>query len=129
VSCSEVLHAVRDNPQATLVGDLATGQGIPVEAFDCMILTQTFPFIYDVQGAITNTYTALKLGGVLLATLPGISQISRYDMDRWGISGIHPTRGLVCKRVVVRSLLLVHSRRVQEGPSRKALSMHTGITF
>jgi hypothetical protein len=26
----------------------------------------------------------LKPGGVLLATLPGISQISRYDMDRWG---------------------------------------------
>ena len=23
-------------------------------------------------------------GGVLLATVPGISQISRYDMDRWG---------------------------------------------
>ncbi len=26
----------------------------------------------------------LKPGGVLLATVPGISQISRYDMDRWG---------------------------------------------
>jgi hypothetical protein len=26
----------------------------------------------------------LKPGGVLLATVPGISQISQYDMERWG---------------------------------------------
>lgn len=84
VSCSEVLHAVPDNPEATLVGDLATGQGIPKETFDCMILTQTFLFIYNVRAAIVNVYAALKPGGVLLATFPGISQISRYDMERWG---------------------------------------------
>lgn len=81
---SDVLHAVPDNLQATLIGDLATGQGIPEEAFDCLLLTQTFPFIYDVGAAIANSYRALKPGGVLLATFPGISQISRYDMERWG---------------------------------------------
>jgi hypothetical protein len=27
---------------------------------------------------------ALVPGGTLLATVPGISRISRYDMDRWG---------------------------------------------
>ena len=84
VTRSDVLHAVPGNPKATLVGNLATGEGIPQEAFDCMILTQTLLFIYDVQAAITNIYGALKPGGVLLATFPGISQISRYDMDRWG---------------------------------------------
>jgi SAM-dependent methyltransferase len=81
---SDVLHAVPGNPQATLVGDLTTGQGILNAAFDCAILTQTFLFIYDVQAAIANAYAALKPGGVLLATFPGISQISRYDMERWG---------------------------------------------
>lgn len=81
---SEVLHAVEGNPQATLVGDLATGNGIPEGLFDCMILTQTFLFIYDVHAALANSYSALKTGGVLLATFPGISQISRYDMVRWG---------------------------------------------
>ena len=84
VAHSDVLHAVPGNPQATLVGDLATGDGIPKETFDCMILTQTLLFIYDVSEAITNCYAALKPGGVLLTTFPGISQISRYDMDRWG---------------------------------------------
>ncbi|MEK8015403.1 MAG: methyltransferase domain-containing protein [Candidatus Parabeggiatoa sp.] len=84
VTHSHVLHAVSGNPKATLVGDLATREGIPTETFDCMILTQTFLVIYDVQRAIANCYAALKPGGVLLATFPGISQISRYDMDRWG---------------------------------------------
>jgi SAM-dependent methyltransferase len=80
----DVLHAVSGNPQATIVGDLATGEGIPGNVFDCMILTQTFLFIYDVRAAVVNAYRALKTGGILLATFPGISQISRYDMDRWG---------------------------------------------
>lgn len=84
VTQSDVLHAQPGNPQATLIGDLATGQGIPDDSFDCLILTQTFPFIYDVREAVAHTYTKLRAGGVLLASLTGISQISRYDMDRWG---------------------------------------------
>lgn len=84
VSRSDVLHATGDNPQATLVGDLATGSGIPENAFDCLIVTQTLLVIYDVKAAIANCYRALKPGGVLLASFPGISQISRHDMNRWG---------------------------------------------
>ncbi len=84
VTQSDVLHALAGNLQATIVGDLATGQGIPENTFDCMILTQTFHVLYDVKAAIANSCRTLKPGGVLLATLPGISQISRYDMDRWG---------------------------------------------
>jgi len=84
VTHSHVLHVAADNPQATFVGDLETGQGVPDNAYDCMILTQTLLFIYDVHSAIANCYRALKPGGVLLATFPGISQIVRYDMDRWG---------------------------------------------
>jgi hypothetical protein len=84
VTKSDVLHAVEGNPNATLVGDLATGRGIPSGVFDCLIMTQTFQFIYDVLPAVGHAAAALKPGGVLLATVPGISQISRYDMDRWG---------------------------------------------
>jgi SAM-dependent methyltransferase len=81
---SDVLHAQPGNAEATLVGDLATGNGIPNGAFDCVILTQVFQFVYDLRPAVETARAALKPGGVLLATLPGISQISRYDMDRWG---------------------------------------------
>jgi SAM-dependent methyltransferase len=67
----------------TLVGDLATGAGIPEESFDCIILTQVLHLIRDIRSAIQNSYQALRPGGVLLATLPGISQICRDPEDRW----------------------------------------------
>jgi hypothetical protein len=81
---SEVLHAVPGEAGATLVGDLVTGEGIPESAFDCIVLTQTLPFIFDVRAAVAGCRRALADQGAVLATLPGISQISRYDMDRWG---------------------------------------------
>ena len=84
VSQSEELHIWPGNPQATLTGDLTGGQTLPKGAFDCLILTQTLHFIYALPAAVSNAFAALKPKGVLLATLPGISQISRYDMDRWG---------------------------------------------
>ncbi len=39
VTYSEVLNVLPGNPQATLVGDLETGMGLPDNAYDCMILT------------------------------------------------------------------------------------------
>lgn len=80
----EVLHATPGNRHATIVGDLADPATLPENAVDCFICTQTFNFIFDVQKAITGAHRLLKPGGVLLATVAGISQISRYDMDRWG---------------------------------------------
>jgi Methyltransferase domain len=81
---SEVLHAVDGNPKATIVGDLATGQGLPENTFDCFIITQTLQFIYEFHSAAGNVVKCLKPGGVALITVAGISQISRYDMKRWG---------------------------------------------
>jgi len=65
-------------------GDLESGSGIPENSFDCIIMTQTLPFIYDLRSAISNVYRALRPNGYVLATNPCISQISRFDMDRWG---------------------------------------------
>lgn len=80
----DVLHAVPGNPEATLVGDLASGRGIPDESFDCFICTQTLMFIYDVREAVRTMHRLLKPGGVALVTVAGVSQICRYDMDQWG---------------------------------------------
>jgi SAM-dependent methyltransferase len=84
VTQSDVLHAEPGNPQATVVGDLATGEGVPAGAYDCIILTQVLQHIYDIRAAVRHTCTALKPGGVVLATTLGLGQISRYDADRWG---------------------------------------------
>jgi SAM-dependent methyltransferase len=82
---SDVLHKVPGNPDATIVADLeAVPPGLPAEAFDAIICTQTLQFIYDVKTAVATLYRSLKPGGVLLITLPTISQISRHDMEQWG---------------------------------------------
>ncbi len=81
---SDVLHVQAGNPQATIIADLTSADHVGTDAFDCIILTQTLQFIYDLRPAIMTLHRILRPGGVLLATLPGISQISRYDMERWG---------------------------------------------
>lgn len=81
---SDILHVSLDSSKATIVGDLTKGDHLPHSAFDCIVCTQTLQFIYDVETAVRSCHAMLAPGGVLLATFPGISQISRYDMDRWG---------------------------------------------
>jgi SAM-dependent methyltransferase len=81
---SDVLHAAPGNPEATIVADLTCADHLPAEAFDCIILTQTLQYIYNVRAALRTVYRILQPGGVLLATCPGISQTSRYDANNWG---------------------------------------------
>jgi SAM-dependent methyltransferase len=80
----DVLHPTTDNEKATIVADLTSAEHIPSNTFDCIVLTQVLPFIPDVPAAIRTLHRILRPGGVVLATMPGISQIVRYDMDRWG---------------------------------------------
>jgi hypothetical protein len=84
VSSYEILHINEDNPKATIIGDLTDVINLPSSKIDCFICTQTFNFIFNFTDAINGAYKVLKPGGYLLATVAGISQISRYDMDRWG---------------------------------------------
>ncbi len=81
---SDVLHPLPGNPKATIIADLADGDGLPDETFDCIILTQVLPFIFDVEAAVRTLHRVLCPGGVVLATVPGISQIVRLDMEAWG---------------------------------------------
>jgi glycosyltransferase involved in cell wall biosynthesis len=84
VTKSDVLNLEAGNPKVSLVSDLTCAAHIPSDSFDCVILTQTLQFIYDVPAALRTVQRILKPGGVVLATIPGISPISRYDMERWG---------------------------------------------
>jgi SAM-dependent methyltransferase len=81
---SDVLHVAGGQPDVTIVADLVRADIIASETFDCLIVTQTLQFIYDVKAAIGTLHRILKPGGVVLATIPGISKVSREDMDRWG---------------------------------------------
>jgi SAM-dependent methyltransferase len=83
VTYSDILHVSADNPSATLVGDLSEGDNFPSAMFDCIVLTQTLHLIFDMRKAIATLHRMLKPGGVLLATVPGVSSI---DRGQWGSS-------------------------------------------
>ncbi len=84
VAQSDVLHFEAGNPEATIVGDISHCPHIPNDSFDCIILLQTLHYVYDMEAAVAELHRILAPGGHLLCTVPGISQISRHDMDRWG---------------------------------------------
>ena len=75
----DVLHVDPEAPGATVIADLATADHVPAESFDCIVLTQTLQLIYDLPAAIATLHRILRPGGVVLATVPGISQIADDD--------------------------------------------------
>ena len=83
-SFHEVFDYNTSNKNATIVGDLTKIDKLPNDLIDCFILTQTLNFIFDYQSAVAGIHKMLKKGGVALVTVSGISQISKYDYDRWG---------------------------------------------
>jgi glycosyltransferase involved in cell wall biosynthesis len=80
----DILHVVPGHPGATIIADLANAPHIRNENFDCIILTQTLHYIFDVDAAIATLERILKPGGALLLTVPGISQICRDQADPEG---------------------------------------------
>jgi hypothetical protein len=84
VTSSDVLHVAAGNRKAGLVADLSAPETLPQNRVDCFVCTQTLNFIYDFHAAIRGLHRLLRPGGAALVTLAGASQISRYDMNRWG---------------------------------------------
>ena len=85
----DILHVHAGNSRATIVGDLAQPAVLPADAFDCAVITQTLHLIYDLQTAFDSLYRSLKRGGVLLATVPAVSQISEDEWTKtwfWGFT-------------------------------------------
>ena len=84
VTGSEVLDQDHPDSSPTIIADLANADHLPSDKYDCIIITQTLQFIYDVHAAVRTLYRILRPGGVLLGSLPSLSPICRYDMDHWG---------------------------------------------
>jgi SAM-dependent methyltransferase len=72
----DVLDADAASTRATIRGDLSA---LPADAFDVFVCTQTLQAIADPLTALRQAHRALRPGGVLLATVPGISQIAPGD--------------------------------------------------
>ena len=79
-----ILSPLKSIPKTTIVGDLTNYKNLPENIADAFICTQTLNFIFDFKSAVKGIHKLLKKNGVVLLTVSGISQISRYDYDRWG---------------------------------------------
>jgi hypothetical protein len=84
VAASDVLHVRPGAPGATVVADLSQSEHLEPEQYDCIIATQVVQVIADAEAAVRGMHRLLRPGGTVLATMTGIGQISRYDMERWG---------------------------------------------
>jgi glycosyltransferase involved in cell wall biosynthesis len=81
ITKQDILHLNAGSAKATMVGDLSKPGVLPENAFDCILLTQVLQLIFDLPQAANRLYSALRPGGVLLLTVPGISAIDRGE---WG---------------------------------------------
>lgn len=90
VTASHVLDVDPSNRQATLVADLEQPNEFPTAAFDCIVLTQTLQYVYDLPAAVSSIHGALRPGGVCLATVPLISRLDAAvppESEYWRLTG------------------------------------------
>tara|TARA_X000001036_G_C20675556_1_gene804001 strand:+ start:1574 stop:2278 length:705 start_codon:yes stop_codon:yes gene_type:complete len=66
-------------------GNLTERDQLPEEEFDLIVCAFVLNFIFDTKLAIDNLFYMLKPNGRCIVILDGpLSQISNYDMKRWG---------------------------------------------
>lgn len=75
----DTLHIDSSNAAATIVGDLGQPGLLPPRSFDCIILTQTLQYVFDLPAALKQIRSSLRPGGVLLVTVPAIAPITPDD--------------------------------------------------
>jgi SAM-dependent methyltransferase len=108
-----VLNVNPGKAVTTIVADLANGEGIPDDTFDCVILTQTLHLLYDLQSAIATLHRILKPGGTLLLTVPGT--ISQVATDEWGATWYWGFTALSLRRLLEEAFPAGSIEIVQHG--------------
>ena len=84
ITKQDVLHYNLADEGVTIVGDLTQAGVLPESTFDCVVLTQVLQWVLDLEQAVERLYKALKPGGVLLMTVPGIGQIEQTEYhQKW----------------------------------------------
>jgi glycosyltransferase involved in cell wall biosynthesis len=78
ISHQDILHR-KPTPTATIVGDISESGTLPASTFDVIVFTQTLHLIYDMKAAIACLRQALRPGGSLIVTVPGITPVDRKE--------------------------------------------------
>jgi SAM-dependent methyltransferase len=75
-----IVIGISPGEHITLISDLVNLKEIASDTVDCVILTQTLQFVYDLQAAAASVHRVLKPGGHLVMTVPGIQPLGP---DAW----------------------------------------------
>jgi SAM-dependent methyltransferase len=81
VTRADVVDALPSNPRATIIADLTDAPQIADDTFDCVICTQVLQYLYDARAAVSTLHRIVRPSGIVLATLPGISQSDDLPTD------------------------------------------------
>ena len=79
----DILDIDPENPKATHCGDLCDPDTVPADTYDCVIMTQVFQYIRDVDAAVRATARILKPGGTALVTLPALHKSEARAPHYW----------------------------------------------
>jgi SAM-dependent methyltransferase len=83
VTRADVLYPVAGEPTATVIGDLASGTGLPDSRWDALVLTQVLQYLGDPRAGVETCRRILRPGGVALVTLPAIARTGHEDDHAW----------------------------------------------
>jgi SAM-dependent methyltransferase len=83
VETVSVLNLVATGVENEIVDDLARPERLGAETFDSIICVQTLHLVYELGAALETLASSLRPNGVILATVPGISQISSDPEEGW----------------------------------------------
>jgi glycosyltransferase involved in cell wall biosynthesis len=122
----DVLHVRKGHPGATITGDIAEPGVLPSSAFDCIVVTQTLHLVYDMRAAMENLHAALKPGGVLLLTVPGICQIDRGE---WAESWYWALMPAAVRRLIADAFGVAPVEVIADGNVYAATSFLQGLAL
>jgi SAM-dependent methyltransferase len=85
VMVSDVLD-LEARPGVTVLGDLSRPKELPVAGYDCLIVTQTLQYVFDLATAVASVSQLLAPGGVGLVTVPAVGRLDStvgIERDHW----------------------------------------------
>src|SRR3990167_5883349 len=75
--------------------NLGNADHVPSDTYDCIIVPHKLQYVYEMKEALVTLYRILKPGGVLLATLPGISKKGKDEQSKkrlWSFTALSARR-------------------------------------
>jgi SAM-dependent methyltransferase len=92
-----IVIGIAPGEHVTLISDLQNLREVESDSVDCVLLTQTLQFVYDLRAAMASVFRVLKPGGILILTVPGIQPLGPDAWPHYWSFTPHSARKLVAE--------------------------------